>query len=64
MLSRTAIFMAAAAISIAVSGIAQSAPIAPLPTELATNTGSLTPVYYYRHYHHYYHPHYRHYRHY
>jgi len=61
MLSRTAIFVAAATISVAVSGIAQSAPIAPFPAAVAADAGNLTPAYY-RHYPHYsYHRHYRHY---
>ena len=33
----------------AVSGIAQAAPIAPLPAAVTTDTGNLTPVYYYGH---------------
>jgi hypothetical protein len=66
MLHRAVMFIAAASVSIAYSGISQAAPIAPFPAALTTNTGNLTPVYYYR-YHHRYHPRYyyhRHYRHY
>jgi hypothetical protein len=63
---RTAIFIAAASIATAVSGISQAAPIAPLPAAVTTDAASLTPVYYYRHHHryyrhHYYHRHYYHY---
>jgi hypothetical protein len=63
---RTVIFIVAAAISTAVSGISQAAPIAPLPAEVTTDAGNLTPVYYYRHHyrhhpHYYYHRHYHHY---
>ena len=68
---RTLIFITAAAISAAVSGIAQAAPIAPLPAAVTADTGNLTPVYYYGHhyryhsrYHYYHRHHYHHYYHY
>jgi hypothetical protein len=67
---RTVIFIVAAAISAAVSGIAQAAPIAPLPAAVTADAGNLTPVYYGHHYryhsrYHYYHRHhYHHYYHY
>jgi len=68
---RASISIVAVAICIAVSGITQAAPIAPLPAAVTTDTGNLMPVYYYRHYHRYhshyryYHPyHYHHYYHY
>jgi hypothetical protein len=68
---RTVIFIVAAAISAAVSGNAQAAPIAPLPATVAADTGNLTPVYYYghhyryhSHYHYYHRHHYHHYYHY
>jgi len=61
---RTVIFITAAAISIAVSGISQAAPIEPLPAGLTTDAGNLTPVYYRYHYRYhpryYYHAHYYH----
>jgi len=68
MSNRTVIFIVAAAISAAVSGISQATPIAPLPAAVTTDPGNLTPVYYYGHhyrYHsHYYHPHHYRYHHY
>jgi hypothetical protein len=63
---RTVISIVAAGISIAVAGIAQAAPIAPLPAAVTTDAGNLMSVYYYRHYHRYhsryryYHPHHHH----
>ena len=61
---RAAIFIAAASIATAVSGILQAAPIAPLPAGVTTDAGNLTPVYYYRrHYRYYRHHYYHHYRH-
>jgi hypothetical protein len=61
---RAAIFIAAASIATAVSGISQAAPIAPLPAGVTTDAGNLTPVYYYRHHYRYYrHHYYHHYRH-
>jgi hypothetical protein len=61
---RTVFAMAvAASLFAAVSGTAQSAPIAPLPGVI-TDTGGVTPVHYYYHrgYYHrgYYHRHWRH----
>ena len=68
---RAVIFIVAAAISAAISGISQAAPIAPLPAAVTTDAGNLTPVYYYghhyryhSHYHHYHPHHYHHYYHY
>jgi hypothetical protein len=68
---RAVIFIAAATISAAVSGISQAAPIAPLPEAVTTDAGNLTPVYYYghhyryhSHYHYYHRHHYHHYYHY
>ncbi len=56
---RTVFAVAVAALIVAaVSGTLQAAPIAPLPSGVAADTGSVTPVYYY--YHHYYHRHWRH----
>jgi hypothetical protein len=61
---RTVIFIVAVAISTAVSGISQAAPIAPLPAEVTTDAGNLTPVYYYYRHHYRHHPHYYYHRHY
>jgi hypothetical protein len=58
---RTVIFIAAAAICAAVSGIAQAAPIKPLAAGVVSATGNTTQVYYYR-YHYRYHPHARYHR--
>ncbi|HWX82813.1 MAG TPA: hypothetical protein VNZ48_04355 [Xanthobacteraceae bacterium] len=46
----------------AVSGTSQAVPIAPLPADLTSETGGLTPVYWHHHYwhHHYWHRHYWH----
>jgi hypothetical protein len=56
MLYRTVILIAAAAICAVVSGIAQAAPIKPLPVGVVGDAGTTTQVYYYR-YHYRYHPH-------
>jgi hypothetical protein len=61
MLYRTAIFIAVAAIGAVVSGIAQAAPIKPLPVGVVSTTGNTTQVYYYR-YHYRYHSHARYHR--
>jgi len=47
---RTVFAMAVAVVALAaVSGTSQSAPIAPLPAGVQSETGNLTPVYYYYH---------------
>jgi len=55
---------------LASSGVAQAAPIAPLPSALTNDAGNVTPVYYYRggyyryrwHGHYYHHRYWRHHR--
>jgi hypothetical protein len=46
---------------LAVCGITQATPIAPVPPGVASNAANITPVYYYYHHHHYWHHHYWHY---